>query len=81
MTSGVPVGRQVAMLSISTSGWPFEVTRTAAVVHCAVAQGGAPELIAGNVQPTIAYGTVARTVGMPLTSTRGFGVVGVAMPA
>ena len=52
--SGVPVGAQVAWLSCSSTGWPIEVTRAAAVVHCAVAHGGAPATWPGSVQPATA---------------------------
>jgi hypothetical protein len=53
ISSGVPVGTQVAWLSNSSTGWPIEVTRAANVVNCAVAHGGAPLLIDGKVQPVI----------------------------
>ena len=33
--SGVPVGAQIAWLSISTTGWPSTNTRVAATTHCA----------------------------------------------
>ena len=55
ITSGVPVGMHVAMLSCSSTGCPMEVTRTAAVVHCAVAHGGCVRpVIAGTVQAATA---------------------------
>jgi hypothetical protein len=79
--SGVPVGMQVAMLSCSSTGCPIDVTRTAAVVHCAVAHGGAPDDMAGNVQPAIEYVFAIVTIGCPETVTRGLNVTGVAMPA
>jgi len=80
--SGVPVGIQVATLSCSSTGCPIEVTRTAAVVHCAVAQGGCvPDVIAGNVQPAMEYGLAIVTIACPDTVTRGFGATGVAIPA
>src|ERR1700741_2832288 len=80
--SGVPVGMQVAWLSSSSSGCPIDVTRVAAVVHCAVAHGGeVPLVIAGNVHPATEYGAAMVTVAMPITVTREFGAVGVACPA
>jgi len=36
---GVPVGTQVAWLSISKTGAPSEVTRVAKLMNCAVTQG------------------------------------------
>ena len=82
INSGVPVGTQVAWLSSSNNGWPFEVSRVAAVVHCAVTQGGwVPDDSAGSVQPATIYDAATVTVGMPITFTRGFGTVGCAWPA
>jgi hypothetical protein len=75
----VPVGAQIAWLSINKSGTPLLETRVADVTYCAVTQG--PPLGGGNVQPATAYILVSATVGWPLTSTRGFGEVGVAWPA
>jgi hypothetical protein len=38
-----PFGAQMAWLSISSIGWPFDVTRVAAVIQVAVTHGeGAP---------------------------------------
>src|SRR3954469_6766694 len=52
ISSGVPFGAQTAWLSSKINGWPFEVTRVAAVTHWAVTQGtGAPETL--NGQPAI----------------------------
>lgn len=51
--SPVPVGMHVAVLSCSSTGWLIEVTRVAALLHVAVAHGGEPELMVGNVQPMI----------------------------
>jgi hypothetical protein len=43
ITNGVPFGAQMAWLSISSIGWPFDVTRVAAVIQVAVTHGeGAP---------------------------------------
>ena len=73
--SGVPFGVQTARLSVSTTGWPFDITRVAATTHWAVTQG---RPLTGH--PAMRYGVVIVTMGCPLTSTRGFGAVGVAMP-
>ena len=63
-----------------TTGCPFDVTRVAATTHCPVIHGdGAPDTLNGH--PAIAYGAAIVTVGCPLTSTRGLGEVGVAVPA
>jgi hypothetical protein len=40
--SGVPVGVQVDMPVMITTGCPSEVTRTAATVHCPVTHGPLP---------------------------------------
>ena len=55
--SGVPFGTQTAWLSISTTGWPFENTRSAATTHCPVTHGTGPPLTL-NGQPATAYGAV-----------------------
>jgi hypothetical protein len=78
---GVPVGMQTAWLSINNSGKPLLVTRTADVTYWAVTQGPFAAGGGGKVQPATAYMLVSCTVGRPFTSTRGFGVVGVACPA
>jgi hypothetical protein len=49
ITRGVPVGKQVAWLSISRIGAPSEVTRVAKLMNCAVTQG--PPAGGGSVQP------------------------------
>jgi hypothetical protein len=69
------------MLSCSRTGCPIEVTRTAAVVHWAVAHGGAPLDIAGKVHPAIEYAFACVTIGWPKTVTRGLNATGVAIPA
>jgi hypothetical protein len=77
--SGVPFGAQTAWLSISTTGWPFDITRVAATTHVAVTQGtGPPETLNGH--PATTHGAVITTLGWPLTITLGFGAVGVAVP-
>ena len=79
IVTGVPFGTQTAWLSTRTSGWPPEVTRGAPVIHCAVTHGvGDPAVTIG--QPATTYGAATVVVGMPLTSTRGLGVVGWAWP-
>jgi hypothetical protein len=79
--SGVPEGAQMAWLSINNNGTPPLVTRAAAETYCAVTQGPLPDGGGGKGQPATAYIVVSVTVGWPLTSTRGFGDVGVACPA
>ena len=54
MSSGVPVGAQIAWLSSSSSGWPFDVTRSAEVIHCAVTHGPLPALGGGIAHPATA---------------------------
>jgi len=80
MSNGVPVGAQIAWLSISNNGWPFENTRVAQVTNCAVTHGPFAAGGGGNAHPATRYGAAIVTVGMPLTSTRGFGTVGCACP-
>jgi hypothetical protein len=79
MLTGVPLGTHTAWLSISSSGWPVDVTRVAPIIHWAVTQGvGAPLVTIG--QPEIANGAAIVTVGEPLTVTRVFGTVACACP-
>ena len=47
--SGVPVGTQVAVLSVSSAGEPSISTRVAPTIHCAVTQG--PPAFGGSAQP------------------------------
>ena len=49
--SGVPVGAQMAWLSSSSTGCPFDVTRVAAVTHCAVTHGPLAAGGGGSAQP------------------------------
>jgi hypothetical protein len=65
------------------TGWPFEVTRVAAVagMNVAVTQGPLPALGGGIVQPATEYGAVATTIGWPPTVTFATTAVGVAVPA
>jgi hypothetical protein len=74
------VGVQIAWLVSNNSGWPSDVTRTEPVVNCAETHGPFPAVGGGNVQPATTYGAVSVTVGWPMTTTRGFGVVGCACP-
>jgi len=67
--NGVPVGVQVAWLSSSSSGCPFDVTRVAAVTNCAVTQGPLAVGGGGNEQPETVYVEEIVTVGCPPTVT------------
>ena len=51
ISSGVPVGAQIAWLSSKSSGCPFEVTRVADVMNWAVTHGPFPLGGGGNVHP------------------------------
>src|SRR3954447_14723665 len=74
ISRGVPLGAQIAWLSMSTRGWPPLVTRSAPVTHWAVRHGtGEPLTLNGH--PATTQGAATVTVGWPLTSTRGFGAV------
>ena len=77
--SGVPVGTHVATPVMITTGWPIEVTRTAPMIHCAVAHGPLPAGGA-NAHPATMYGAAIVAIGIALTSTRGLGAVGIACP-
>jgi len=61
--SRVPVGTHIAWLSSSSNGWPFDVTRVAAVMNCALTQGPLAAGGGGKAQPAITYGLVIATVG------------------
>jgi hypothetical protein len=74
----VPVGTQIAWLSINKSGTPLLVIRVAAVVYCAVTHGPLPLGGGGSVQAATLYMLVSATASWPLTSTRGLGETGVA---
>lgn len=74
--SGTPVGTQVAAPPWTTSGWPFEVTRTVPVDQNAVVQG--PPAFGGNGQPATVQGAATVTLGLPPSNTRGLGAVGIA---
>ena len=82
MTSGVPVGVQMDWLVFRRTGWPFEVTRVAAVgaMNVAETQGPLPAFGGGIVQPAIEYCAVATTMGCPPTVTLGTTAVGCAVP-
>src|ERR1700722_20304853 len=62
-----------------TTGWPWDSTRTAPTIHCAVTQGPFP---AGGTKahPATAYGAATVAIGIPDTSTIGLGTVGIACP-
>jgi hypothetical protein len=53
ISSGIPVGVQMAWLSRNNTGIPFAVTRRAAVTHWAVTHGPLAAGGGGNVQPAI----------------------------
>src|SRR6185312_7772690 len=80
ISSGVPVGAQIAWLSNSSSGWPLEVTRVAAVTNCALTHGPFAAGGGGSAQPATSHGAGIVTLGWPLTVTRGFGAVACAWP-
>jgi hypothetical protein len=75
----VPVGVQIDMPVMSTTGWPVASTRVAPTVHWPVTHGPLPPG-GTNAQPATAYGATIVATGWPLTDTRGFGAVGVACP-
>jgi hypothetical protein len=54
ISNGVPVGTQVAWLSMSSSGVPLEVTRVALLTHCAETQGPLATFGGGSRQPATA---------------------------
>lgn len=82
MTSGVPVGTHIDWLVLRRTGWPFEVTRVAAVggMKVAVAHGPLPAAGGGIPHPAIEYCAVATTMGWPLTVTFGLTATGCAVP-
>jgi len=76
ISSGIPVGAQMAWLLCTTSGCPLDNTRVVPVTHTAVTQGPLAAGGGGSAHPATTYGAVISTVGWPLTDTRGFGTVG-----
>ena len=76
----MPVGTQMAWLSINSKGTPLEKIRVAEVIQVAVTHGPLPAMGGGIVQPATMYGLARVTVGCPPTDTRGLGTVGVACP-
>lgn len=78
--AGTPVGVQVAWLSINNTGTPPANTRVALVVNCAMRQGPFDPLGGGFGQPATTYCVGSVVAGWPVSSTRGFGEVGVACP-
>jgi hypothetical protein len=77
-SSGVPVGTHVDEPIMDATGTPPASTRTAPVIHCPVAHGGAEPV---SAQPVTAHGDAIVTSGCPDSVMRGNGVVGVAGPA
>jgi hypothetical protein len=73
----VPFDTQVEIPVAMTSGWPFDVTRVAALVQVPVTHALPLE---ASEQPVIAYCVGCTTVGWPDTSTRAFGALGSAGP-
>jgi hypothetical protein len=80
ISSGVPVGTQVAWLSCNNTGCPSDVIRVAAEVNVAVAHGPLPALGGGIEQPATVQGAGKVTIGWPPTVTRELVTVGVAFP-
>src|SRR5579871_4929129 len=80
MSSGVPLGAQMAWLLSTTSGCPLDVTRVEPTSHCPLTQGPLAAGGGGRAQPATTYGAMIVTVGWPLTVTRGLGAVGCACP-
>jgi hypothetical protein len=56
MINGVPVGAQMAWLSISNTGRPFTRTRVAEVTNCAVTHGPLAADGGGNAHPATIHG-------------------------
>ncbi|HKB84345.1 MAG TPA: hypothetical protein VKD04_14225, partial [Burkholderiales bacterium] len=69
------MGTQRAWLLCTTSGWPFDNTRTDPLggIHVALTHGPLATMGGGNAQPATTYGPATVTVGCPLTRTRGLG--------
>jgi len=63
----------------SATGCPFEVTCSDPMIHIPVTHGPFPPG-GTNAQPAIVHGAAIVVMGMPDTSTIGFGAVGVATP-
>jgi hypothetical protein len=51
ISSGVPVGAQIAWLSKSTTGCPVAKTQVAPLTHCALTHGPLAVGGGGNAQP------------------------------
>jgi len=80
MTStGVAVGVHVEVLVCNNTGMPPAVTRVAPTSHCAVTHGPFPP---GDEkgQPVMVWRLAMVAIAMPLTVTRGNGVVSCACP-
>ena len=63
VTSGVPVGAQMAWLSMRSTGWPPASTLVDAVTYWAVTHGPFAVGGGGNVQPATTQGLVSVTTG------------------
>ena len=74
--NGVPVGAQMAWLSINSTGTPSTKTRVALSTNCAMMQGPFAAGGGGKAQPATTYGAAIVTTGWPLTRTLGSGAVG-----
>jgi hypothetical protein len=60
----------------TVNGWPMDVTRRVPSIHWPMTQGGSGGGTSG--QPATTHGALIVAVGMPITSTLGFGTVGIA---
>src|SRR5579875_4098894 len=76
--SGVPLGSELPTPVEITSGWPLEVTRVVPVTQTAAIHGGRGGGTRGH--PATTHCAFRSTVGVPLSVTRGFGVVAIACP-
>ena len=63
INNGVPVGVQMAWLSSNNTGCPFDMTRVAPVIHCAVTHGPFPAEGGGIAHPATVYGLSCITIG------------------
>ena len=77
--SPVPVGTQVAVPLLMTSGMPIARTRSAPTTQVAVTQGGLE--VDASAQPVTVHGSGVTATGRPETRTRPTVAVGIAGPA
>jgi hypothetical protein len=77
-SNGAPVGAQMEVPAMMTTGCPSDDTCTAPT-HWAVTQGPFPP---GGTkeQPATLYGAATVAIGLPETNTRALGAVGIAWP-